>query len=82
MYFGMSGFLITLSRLLVSAAFGTIMPACGYDTALDIQPASVDLGFRIFLTVPTSIGFFIGGLFVVVVSITRETLTGNQRNTY
>jgi GPH family glycoside/pentoside/hexuronide:cation symporter len=57
MYFGMSGFLITLSGLLVSTSFGLIMPTFGYDTLLDVQPASVDLGFRIFLTVPTSIGF-------------------------
>ena len=58
-YFGMSGFLITLSGLLVSSVFGTLMPAFGYDTLLDVQPASVDLGFRIFLTVPTSIGFLL-----------------------
>jgi len=57
MYFGMSGFLITLSGLLVSSVFGLLMPAFGYDTLLDVQPQTVDLGFRIFLTVPTSIGF-------------------------
>jgi GPH family glycoside/pentoside/hexuronide:cation symporter len=59
MYFGMSGFLITLSGLLVSSVFGLVMPAFGYDTLLDVQPASVDLGFRIFLTVPTTIGFLL-----------------------
>ena len=59
MYFGMSGFLITLSGLLVSSIFGLIMPAFGYDTLLEVQPATVDLGFRIFLTVPTSIGFLL-----------------------
>ena len=59
MYFGMSGFLITLSGLLVSTVFGLVMPAFGYDTLLDVQPPSVDLGFRIFLTVPTSIGFLL-----------------------
>ena len=59
MYFGMSGFLITLSGLIVSSVFGLIMPAFGYDTLLDVQPPSVDLGFRIFLTVPTSIGFLL-----------------------
>jgi GPH family glycoside/pentoside/hexuronide:cation symporter len=59
MYFGMSGFLITLSGLLVSSVFGLIMPAFGYDTLLEVQPASVDLGFRIFLTVPTSVGFLL-----------------------
>jgi GPH family glycoside/pentoside/hexuronide:cation symporter len=57
MYFGMSGFLITLSGLLISSVFGSMMPAFGYDTLLDVQPASVDLGFRLFLTLPTSIGF-------------------------
>jgi GPH family glycoside/pentoside/hexuronide:cation symporter len=59
MYFGMSGFLITLSGLLVSSVFGLLMPAFGYDTLLEVQPASVDMGFRIFLTVPTSIGFLL-----------------------
>jgi GPH family glycoside/pentoside/hexuronide:cation symporter len=59
MYFGMSGFIITLSGLLVSSVFGLVMPAFGYDTLLDVQPASVDLGFRIFLTAPTSIGFLL-----------------------
>lgn len=59
MYFGMSGFLITLSGLVVSSVFGLIMPAFGYDTLLEVQPPSVDLGFRIFLTVPTSIGFLL-----------------------
>ena len=59
MYFGMSGFLITLSGLLVASVFGLIMPAFGYDTLLEFQPASVDLGFRVFLTVPTTIGFLL-----------------------
>jgi GPH family glycoside/pentoside/hexuronide:cation symporter len=59
MYFGMSGFLITLSGLLVSSVFGLVMPAFGYDTLLEVQPATVDMGFRIFLTVATSIGFLL-----------------------
>jgi GPH family glycoside/pentoside/hexuronide:cation symporter len=59
MYFGMSGFIITLSGLLVASSFGIMMPAFGYDTLLDVQPASVDLGFRLFLTIPTTIGFLL-----------------------
>ncbi len=59
MYFGMSGFLITLSGLLVSTVFGLMMPAFGYDTLLEVQPPSVELGFRLFLTIPTSIGFLV-----------------------
>ncbi len=57
MYFGMTGLLITLGGLLVSLVFGIIVPLFGYDTMLDVQPATVDLGFRIFLTVPAIIGF-------------------------
>jgi len=59
MYFGMSGFLITLSGLLVSTVFGLMMPAFGYDTLLAVQPASVELGFRLFLTIPTTLGFLL-----------------------
>jgi GPH family glycoside/pentoside/hexuronide:cation symporter len=59
MFFGMSGFVITLSGLLVSSIFGLMMPRFGYDTLLEIQPPTVDLGFRIFLTVPTSVGFLL-----------------------
>jgi GPH family glycoside/pentoside/hexuronide:cation symporter len=59
MYFGMSGFLITLSGLLVSSVFGLMMPTFGYDTLLEVQPSSVNLGFRLFLTLPTTIGFLL-----------------------
>jgi GPH family glycoside/pentoside/hexuronide:cation symporter len=59
MYFGMSGFVITLSGLLVASIFGLMMPAFGYDTLLDVQPASVNMGFRLFLTIPTTIGFLL-----------------------
>ncbi|MBE0672558.1 MAG: MFS transporter [Anaerolineales bacterium] len=64
MYFGMSGFIITLSGLLVSSVFGLVMPAFGYDTLLDVQPVSVEMGFRIFLTVPTSVGFLLAIFFL------------------
>jgi GPH family glycoside/pentoside/hexuronide:cation symporter len=76
MYFGMSGFLITLSGLLVSSVFGLVMPAFGYDTLLDIQPASVDLGFRIFLTVPTSIGFLLAIFLLWLYPLHGEYLKG------
>jgi GPH family glycoside/pentoside/hexuronide:cation symporter len=50
---------IGLGGLLVSSIFGLMMPAFGYDTLLDFQPATVDLGFRLFLTIPTAIGFLL-----------------------
>jgi glycoside/pentoside/hexuronide:cation symporter, GPH family len=59
MYFGMSGFIITLSGMLVSGVFGLMMPGFGYNTLLDVQPATVDLGFRIFLTIPPAVGFLL-----------------------
>jgi GPH family glycoside/pentoside/hexuronide:cation symporter len=59
MYFGMSGFWITLGGLLVSSVFGLMMPAFGYNSLLDVQPDTVALGFRLFLTIPTSIGFLL-----------------------
>jgi len=64
MYFGMSGFIITLSGLLVSSIFGILLPAFGYDTLLEMQPASVNTGFRIYLTVPTTIGLLLAIYFL------------------
>jgi GPH family glycoside/pentoside/hexuronide:cation symporter len=59
MYFGMTGFIITLSGMLVAGVFGWMMPHFGYDTLLEVQPASVDQGFRLFLTIPPIIGFLL-----------------------
>jgi GPH family glycoside/pentoside/hexuronide:cation symporter len=59
MYFGMSGFIITLSGMLVSGVFGILLPRFGYNTLLEVQPASVELGFRIFLTIPPIVGFIL-----------------------
>jgi GPH family glycoside/pentoside/hexuronide:cation symporter len=59
MYFGMSGFIITLSGMLVSGVFGILLPRFGYNTLLDVQPASVELGFRLFLTIPPIVGFIL-----------------------
>ena len=76
MYFGMIGFVITLSGLLVSSVFGLVMPAFGYDTLLDVQPATVDMGFRIFLTVPTTIGFLLAIFLLWLYPIHGEYLQG------
>jgi GPH family glycoside/pentoside/hexuronide:cation symporter len=55
----MSGFIITLSGMLVSGVFGILLPRFGYNTLLEVQPASVELGFRIFLTIPPIVGFIL-----------------------
>ena len=53
MYFGMNSLITTLSSALVSLVFAVLLPAFGYDTALDVQPASVGTGFRVFMAFPT-----------------------------
>lgn len=50
MYFGLNGLVVTLSTAIVAVVFGIVAPAYGYDTRLEVQPASVALGFRIFMT--------------------------------
>lgn len=56
MYFGTNSLITTLSSALVSVVFGIMLPAYGYNTALDSQPASVGVGFRVFMTIPSIIG--------------------------
>ena len=56
MYFGMSGLIITLAYALSSIVFGWISKVYGYDPLLVEQPASVALGFRVFMSFPPAIG--------------------------
>ena len=56
MYFGTNSLITTLSSALVAIVFGIMLPAFGYDTALDIQPDTVANGFRYFMTIPSMIG--------------------------
>ena len=79
MYFGMSGFIITLSGMLVSVVFGLLLPRFGYDTLLEVQPASVDLGFRIFLTIPPIIGFLLAILALYFYPLHGERLKEVRR---
>jgi GPH family glycoside/pentoside/hexuronide:cation symporter len=76
MYFGMTGLLITLGGLLVSSLFGIIVPMFGYDTMLDVQPATVDVGFRIFLTVPAIVGFLLAIVALYFYPLHGERLIG------
>ncbi|WP_369409382.1 MFS transporter [Deinococcus arboris] len=56
MYFGMSGFVTTLSGALTSQVFGAVTRASGYDPRLAAQPEGVADGFRFFMTVPPIAG--------------------------
>lgn len=72
MYFGMSGFLITLSGLLVSSAFSLVMPAFGYSTLLEVQPASVDLWLPHFSHRSNNHWFSAGNFLAMDVSAARK----------
>jgi len=74
MFFGMSSFLITLSGLLVSSIFGLMLPAFGYDTLLEVQPPTVDMGFRLFLSIPTTVGFLLAILLLWLYPLHGERL--------
>lgn len=52
MYFGMSKFIMTLSGSIVALWFGWIAGTYGYDSALEVQPSTVAIGFRVFMTMP------------------------------
>jgi GPH family glycoside/pentoside/hexuronide:cation symporter len=56
MYFGMSKFIITLSSSLVALVFGWIAAAYGYDSVLTVQPETVGVGFRVFVSLPVIAG--------------------------
>ncbi len=53
MYFGLSSMANPLASVVVSIAFGFFSTTYGYNPMLPVQPASVGLGFRLFIsTVP------------------------------
>jgi GPH family glycoside/pentoside/hexuronide:cation symporter len=56
MYFGMSGLIITLAYALSSVMFGWIVTAFGYDPSLTVQPETVGMGFRVYMTIPPLVG--------------------------
>lgn len=55
-YFGMGGFIITLSYALSAQVFAWVSQRFGYDPLLAVQPASVSDGFRFFMSVPPAVG--------------------------
>ncbi len=50
MFYAVNGAAIALSSTITAAFFGYITTQYGYDPLLDVQPATVDLGFRIYMT--------------------------------
>lgn len=56
MFYAVNGAAIALSSTITAAFFGYISTTYGYDPLLDVQPASVDLGFRIYMTALPLVG--------------------------
>lgn len=73
MYFGLSGFITTLSSALTSLMFGWVAAHYGYNPKLTVQPATVAEGFRLFMTVPP-----IAGAFLAVVLLYFYPLRGQR----
>lgn len=59
MYFGMGGFIVTLSYALSAQVFSWVSQRFGYNPLLAVQPDSVAEGFRFFMSVPPAIGAFL-----------------------
>ncbi|MCL4868478.1 MAG: MFS transporter [Anaerolineae bacterium] len=51
MYFGLNGFITSLSFALVALVFRWLPPAYGYDSTLAAQPETVAMGFRLYMSV-------------------------------
>lgn len=50
MYFGMNGFITSLSFALVALVFRWLPPAYGYDSTLAVQPDTVAIGFKLYMS--------------------------------
>jgi len=50
MYYGMSGFITSLSSSLTAATLGLVTSLYGYDSALAVQPPTVATGFRVLMS--------------------------------
>ena len=74
MYFGMSKFIMTLSGSIVALWFGWITAAYGYDSALEVQAASVGAGFRVFMTVPVIVSSILAILALLFYPLHGERL--------
>jgi GPH family glycoside/pentoside/hexuronide:cation symporter len=73
MYFGMSAFINTFSGSLAALVFGLVTGAYGYDSALTVQPPSVETGFRVFMSIPTC-----AGMLMAVLSLAFYPLHGER----
>jgi GPH family glycoside/pentoside/hexuronide:cation symporter len=79
MYFGMSKFIMTLSGSIVALWFGWIASAYGYDSALAVQPETVNTGFRVFMTTPVIVSSVLAILALLFYPLHGERLQAVKR---
>jgi GPH family glycoside/pentoside/hexuronide:cation symporter len=79
MYFGVNSMVITLSTAIVSAVFGLVSAAYGYDTTLTTQPDSVAQGFRVFMTFLPFAGCASAFIILLFYPLHGETLRAMKR---
>jgi len=58
-FYGMISIWTAFGSILVNVIFGYMTTAFGYNPLLEVQPATVDMGFRLFMTIPASAGFLL-----------------------
>ena len=71
----MSKFIMKLSGSIVALWFGWIAPVYGYNSALDTQPDTVAMGFRVFMTVPVIVSSILAIVALLFYPLYGENLT-------
>ena len=74
MYFGVSSMAGPLALAIVSVVFGAVSSTFGYDPTLDAQPASVALGFRLFITLTPTIRLIAAAIVISFYPLLGERL--------
>jgi GPH family glycoside/pentoside/hexuronide:cation symporter len=74
MYFGVSSMAGPLALAIVSVVFGAVSSTFGYDPTLDAQPASVALGFRLFITLTPTISLIAAAIVIYFYPLHGERL--------
>jgi glycoside/pentoside/hexuronide:cation symporter, GPH family len=80
MYFGMSGLIIQLAYALAAVVFGWLSTSYGYNPRLEVQPALVDTGFRLFMSIPPAIGALLAVLALFFYPLHGQRLQQVQRS--
>jgi glycoside/pentoside/hexuronide:cation symporter, GPH family len=73
-FFGMISICISCGSILVNVLFGYITNLFGYNPLLEVQPSTVDLGFRLFMTIPAGAGFLLSAIALIFYPLNRKKI--------